>query len=444
MKKHIYKILPLSFLLILKNLIFGYFPILDDHIQYSAYSLYTKKYILFTVGTIYKRPGAAVFDLFVWQNFKMPVSVIIITVMLVFSLFMLKEVFKTVNINIGIFSGAFMLFCPLNLEAVYWLSASSRIVTGLFFCALSLYIIAFANRKTSVFAFWFFNLLSYLFYEQTLIFSFVTTVFFLFFKNKKLTAIPILNIVLTGGYYIICAPFDRFSARAEIGFKIFPHIKSLAEIFFSVLPKMIFKSKYLVLSIIVFIVLIFILYKFCNTCQRKSFYGIIYAMLVFVCPFAPYFILKNSYLSLRSTFFAVTALGIFLDNITLSKRTANTVSALVLSLFLAGSASEFFEYKSVYETDKTICENIINSHLIEDNKTYYLIGAKRMYNNINAPFAEHILNVTQADWSLTGAVRAYSHNKNIKRIIPIEKESLATQNYEKIYIDGNLEIKKYR
>lgn len=444
MKKHIYKILPLSFLLILKNLIFGYFPILDDHIQYSAYSLYTKKYILFTVGTIYKRPGAAVFDLFVWQNLGMNISVICITVMLVFSLFMLKEVFKTVNINIGIFSGAFMLFCPLNLEAVYWLSASSRIVTGLFFCALSLYIITFAKRKIGIFAFWFFNLLSYLFYEQALIFSCVTTVFFLFFKNKKLTAIPILNIVLTGGYYIICAPFDRFSARAEIGFKIFPHIKSLAEIFFSVLPKMIFKSKYLILSIIIFIVLIFILYKFCNTCQRKSFYGIIYAMLVFVCPFAPYFILKNSYLSLRSTFFAVTALGIFLDNITLSKRTANTVSALVLSLFLAGSASEFFEYKSVYETDKTICENIINSHLIEDNKTYYLIGAKRMYNNINAPFAEHILNVTQADWSLTGAVRAYSHNKNIKRIIPIENESLTTQNYEKIYIDGNLEIKKYR
>lgn len=444
MKKHIYKILPLSFLLILKNLIFGYFPILDDHIQYSAYSLYTQKYILFTVGTIYKRPGAAVFDLFVWQNLGMNISVICITVMLVLSLFMLKEIFKTVNINIGIFSGAFMLFCPLNLEAVYWLSASSRIVTGLFFCALSLYIITFAKRKIEIFAFWFFNLLSYLFYEQALIFSFVTTVFFLVFKNKKLVVIPISNLILTGAYYIICAPFDRFSARAEIGFKIFPHIKSLAEIFFSVLPKMIFKSKYLILSIIIFAVSVFVLHKFLKKNQNKSFSGIICALLIFVCPFAPYFILKNSYLSMRSTFFAVTALGIFLDNITLSKRTANTVSALVLSLFLASSASEFFEYKSVYETDKTICENIINSHLIEDNKTYYLIGAKRMYNNINAPFAEHILNVTQADWSLTGAVRAYSHNKNIKRIIPIEKESLATQNYEKIYIDGNLEIKKYR
>lgn len=444
MKKHIYKILPLSFLLILKNLIFGYFPILDDHIQYSAYSLYTKKYILFTVGTIYKRPGAAVFDLFVWQNLGMNISVICITVMLVLSLFMLKEIFKTVNINIGIFSGAFMLFCPLNLEAVYWLSASSRIVTGLFFCALSLYIITFAKRKIGIFTFWFFNLLSYLFYEQALIFSFVTTVFFLVFKNKKLVVIPISNLILTGAYYIICAPFDRFSARAEIGFKIFPHIKSLAEIFFSVLPKMIFKSKYLILSIIIFAVSVFVLHKFRKKNQNKSFSGIICALLIFVCPFAPYFILKNSYLSLRNTFFAVTALGIFLDNITLSKRTANTVSALVLSLFLAGSASEFFEYKSVYETDKTICENIINSHLIEDNKTYYLIGAKRMYNNINAPFAEHILNVTQADWSLTGAVRAYSHNKNIKRIIPIENESLATQNYEKIYIDGNLEIKKYR
>ncbi|UKI37123.1 MAG: hypothetical protein L6V93_02640 [Clostridiales bacterium] len=45
-----------------------------------------------------------------------------------------------------------------------------------------------------------------------------------------------------------------------------------------------------------------------------------------------------------------------MDNITLSKRTANALSALVLSLFLVGSASEFFEYKSVYETDKTVCE----------------------------------------------------------------------------------------
>lgn len=444
MKKHICKILPLSFLLILRNLIFGYFPILDDHIQYSAYSLYTKKYVLFTVGTIYKRPGAAVFDLFVWQSPGMNISMICITVMLVFSVFMLKEVFKTENINIGIFTVVFVLFCPLNFESVYWLSASSRIVTGMFFCALSLYIIAFTNRKTSVFAFWFFNLLSYLFYEQTLIFSFVTTVFFLFFKNKKLTAIPILNLILTGAYYILCAPFDRFSDRAKIGIKIFPHIKSLAEIFFSVLPKMIFKSKYLILSIIIFAVSIFVLHKFRKENQHKNFCAIIYALLIFVCPFAPYFILKNSYLSIRSTFFAVTALGIFLDNIALSKRTANAVSALVLSLFLAGSASEFFEYKSVYETDKTICENIINSHLIEDNKTYYLIGAKRMYNDINAPFAEHILNVTQADWSLTSAVRAYSRNKNVKRIIPVENESLATQNYEKIYIDGNLEIKKYR
>ncbi|UKI37125.1 MAG: hypothetical protein L6V93_02650 [Clostridiales bacterium] len=49
--------------------------------------------MLFTVGTIYKRPGAAVFDLFVWQNLGMNVSVICITVMLVLSLFMLKEVF---------------------------------------------------------------------------------------------------------------------------------------------------------------------------------------------------------------------------------------------------------------------------------------------------------------------------------------------------------------
>ena len=444
MKKQIYKFAFLSFLLILKNLVFGYFPILDDYIQYGSYSLYTKNYILFNVGTIYKRPAATVFDLFLWQKLGMNISAVIIAVMLVLSLFMLKEIFKIIKVNIGIFTFTFTLLCPLNFESTYWLSASSRIVSGVFFCALSLYIIAFTKRKIGIFAFWFFNFLSYLFYEQALIFSFVSAVFFLFFKNKKLIFIPFSNLIPTVGYYIIAAPSDRFSERGKIGIKFFPHIKSLAEIFFSVLPKMIFKSEYLIFAVILFVISMFVLYKFLTFNSSAQNRGIIFAAVVFVLPFAPYFILKNSYLSLRSVFFAVMSIGIFSDNIRISKRTAAALISLLISLFAVGSASEFFQYKAVCETDRTICRNLVNSGFIEDNKTYYLVGAKKMYIDINAPFAEHILNVTQSDWSLTGAVRFFAQNKNIRRIIPVSSESECTQNCEKIYIDDNLKIKKLK
>lgn len=444
MKKQICKYALVLSLLAAKISLFGfrYFPTLDDYIQYSAYSLYPKNYVLFTVGTIYKRPAAAVFDLFVWQKLGMYFSLVLLTFMLFLSAVFLILALKTAGINLSRFFVLFFLFCPLNFEGTYWISAASRIVTSIFFCAVSLYVFAFAKGKFRIFIFAFFNLLSYLFYEQSLVFSFVTTIVFLCFTNKKFIAVPIINVVLTGVYYIICAPFDRFADRGEIGIKFLPHILSLCEIFTSVFPKMIFKSPHIWISPLIFAVILFILNKFCPPKNFSGKRSIIYAFAVFLCPFTPYFVLKNSYISLRACIFAVMAIGTILDNIPFSKRSSNIIFSALLSLFLISSASELSQYKAAYQTDKAICENLINSHLIEDNKTYYLVGAKRVHNQITAPFAEHILNVTQADWSLTGALRSYSQNKNIKRIIPVSDSAQANENYEKIYIDNNLKISK--
>ena len=434
MKKQIFKYTAVFALLIAKISLFGfkYFPTLDDYIQYKAYSLYSKKYILFFVGTVFKRPAAAFFDLFICRITGMYPALLIITAMLFFSAVMLKNTYKSIGVNLGRFFIIFVLFCPLNFEAAYWISASSRIVSGMFFCALSLIILARLKGKIRIFLFFFANLLSFLFYEQSLVFSFVTTCFFLYFKEKKLIFIPVFNLVLTAAYYIFLAPFDRFGERGEIGIKIIPHIKSLSEIFFSVLPKIILKAPHIALSAVIFACFLSVFSKIPPPYSGIKKRSIIYAVLIMFLPFAPYVFLKNSYLSLRSIFFAVMAIGIILDNICFGRRTANVLCALLLSVFIIGNASELSQYRAVNMTDTKILKTV--SLNISDNETYYLVGAKRMYVNINAPFAEHILNITQADWSLTGALRAYTGNKNIKKIIPVENDFEVPKNFKKIYI----------
>lgn len=450
-KQKYYKVIFLSFLFAIftqKNFICGvkYFPVLDDYIQYGVYPLFNNvvKDVFINIGTIYTRPLAGVFDVFVWANFwdKMYIPLFIICVLQFLSAVLIMFSFEKIDVHVGKFFLVFYLFCPLNCEGTYWISASSRICVGAFFCALSIFAVSKQHKKINILLFFIFNLISYLFYEQCLIFSFCTAVYFIFFKNRKLLIIPVLNAVITGVYYILFSNKGAFAQRSEFGFKIIPLIKSNIKIFFDVLPKMIIKTEFILWAIPIGILfyLFFRKVSFSKTSNTKR--GIVFALLILFLPYLPFLILKNSYVSLRNIVFALGAIGILLDNIKIPQKTSLIIFCLLLSIFSLSSANEVMQYKKVYEIDKTICKNIIKSGLIKDNKNYYLVGAKPLYADISVYFNEHIHNVTQSNWALTGALRAYSKNLNIKNIIPIPDESYEDENFEKIYIDENLNISK--
>ncbi len=290
--------------------------------------------------------------------------------------------------------------------------------------------------------FYIFNLFSYLFYEQCLIFSFVLSCCFLLYKNKKLIFIPVINAILTAVYYILFSHKGAFGKRNEIGFKIIPGIKSNAEIFSNVFYKMLANTNFIFLFVPICIAFYFVFKSFVCHSKPSNKRGIILSVLIFILPYAPFVFLKNSYISLRNVIFALIAVGLLLDNIKISKNISLALFSLLLSVFLLSSANEVMQYKKVYQIDKAICENIINSKLINEDKTYYLVGAKPLYADISACFNEHIHNVTQSDWALTGAIRAYSKNLNIKKVIPIQNEAEMKNDYEKIYIDEKLNIFK--
>ena len=82
---------------------------------------------------------------------------------------------------------------PLVTEGTYWMSASTRIVTGLFFAVLAgVFFVRWLEKKGNSLLsgglFMIFQLLAYGFYEQVLVFS-VTLILLLAFLERKMPAV---------------------------------------------------------------------------------------------------------------------------------------------------------------------------------------------------------------------------------------------------------------
>jgi|GEM_PF-534635 len=165
---------------------FRYFPQLDDYIQYNSmvrlighngWEIITENNLLAA------RPLAGIFDVFVWSNLWggwMILAVIIMAAlhagaaMLIWRL--LCRHFRLSYIFVVVF-----LLYPTGFEGTYWLSASARVVVGLFFAALSAWLFdrylsnceprTLAQKAGSLLLIGFVNLASFGFYEQALVLS---------------------------------------------------------------------------------------------------------------------------------------------------------------------------------------------------------------------------------------------------------------------------------
>ena len=188
---------------------FTYFPQLDDYIQYHNYAATENiPELLDRLGAFSVRPLALVADICVWSRFwgRMIVPLIIMAALWTASAIFLWEVLRRFY-PVGNFFPLIFVLLPLNIEATYWLSASSRIVVGTFFASLSAYFLTlFCERGKKRFAalFLLFNILSFCFYEQCLIFSLVLTVLVAvrFLGKPCKRAFLGAGVLLSGGVYI--------------------------------------------------------------------------------------------------------------------------------------------------------------------------------------------------------------------------------------------------
>lgn len=421
---------------------FSYFPILDDYIQYGSYHLYDKSYVLLQIGTIYTRPIAGLCDLYLWGLFRDNLSIvfIIITAMHLVSAFLFKRAFEKAGIQCGSMFLIFYLLSPILSEAVYWISASARIVPSLLFCALSLHLLCeyLKQKKLYLWLLTFLtHLISYGFYEQTMCLSFAVFVFLIFVyprteKRISISAlmIPIICAVAFLVYYIIFRDTGSYSDRTAISFsfsQVFGVIKRLFRIgtvqnleltsngFIRGLSLLAKKPIYLM-----FVILSSIIFLFLPKEHFKiSFKKIVLGVIILTFPYFPYLILRESYPEFRSMYTSVIGTGIILDAVSGKLKYKNILCMCLAFVFITANVSEMHDYREVYDTDQKILEEIALSDNLTEHTDIYVTGAKEYYTKVNSRLGAHISNITSSDWALTGAVRSYTKNADIKRLIPV-------------------------
>ena len=138
----------LCVLMLLRVFYFGfdYFNYLDDN---NTYGIFFRRNadiwndIVLWYGLYTFRPIAFFADAYITQWFwpRMELVLLFYTIMSFATLYLFREVLRKSGISFGVAGLIVLAFVPLNIEAVYWIGASTRFVPGMFFSILSGYML---------------------------------------------------------------------------------------------------------------------------------------------------------------------------------------------------------------------------------------------------------------------------------------------------------------
>ncbi|WP_027416549.1 glucosyltransferase domain-containing protein [Aneurinibacillus terranovensis] len=444
---------------------FHYYPVLDDWLQYGAYQLYENPIQIFLHYSYHTRPLASLFDVTLWGKFwpDLTIPFVIITILHIASCYLLYRTFSKVNRSIGIPAAIILGLMPLGNEATYWLSASSRLVVGMFFMLLSLYLLAASleKRKKALYlgGFWFFQLVSFAFYEQIIAMGFVCSLLIMLWKRKQIRwqayMIPILNLLVIGGYYVLFKAGGNAAERGHTvkGNEFWGHIGYVFHQFYDIsvwthsfyyrnsLPKglMLLLGSKSYVYLVAIVVVSFVCGWFAWHTSRKTagmqkpLWKIIAGILLAVLPLAPFFLITDTGLALRNVFPSMIGLALLFDGIfdwlgqtAVTRLLYGIITGTLTFAFIVPGVTDIVEYKKVSEADRYVAEQIVavgkQEHKLNGNIPAYLFGAESYLVPESAPFLNHIKNVTDSEWALTGAVRAAGRNRNFQMITPVSAQ----------------------
>ncbi|MCX7843416.1 MAG: hypothetical protein N2489_10170 [Clostridia bacterium] len=453
--------------LILKYVYFGfrYYPVIDDWIQYGTYPLIPDAWqnVIVKAGYHGTRPLAALADIFIWGKFwdNMAIVFFIMTMLHFISGCLLYKTFEDNQVPVGI---AFLIvygLLPLGSEATYWISASSRLVVGIFFMSASVYALTRflqteSRRERSVYLIVFLicHLISMGFYEQIILLSFFSAFLIVLANlknsnNKWNLLLPFISFALISIYYFSFSKIGQVASRGQlIRGNFLEHInyvlRGIARVFtkanFPLLANgfargfkiLIGEAPLFLLPIIVIsAVTAIIAINRSNKDICKYFYWRIFiGFSLFFVPFILYFILEQAWISNRNAFPSFIGIALIVDtliNALLRYRGGRyiiTIPVFAMAfIFLVANVSELSDYKSISQIDQKICANLAaqsqGTGLLEGKKPALVLNTKPYYIEQNMYYHEHIQNVTESDWAFTGATRAVARNIKIKRVVPV-------------------------
>ncbi len=435
----------------------------DDYIQYHNYPS-SQSYIglIQQEGLFSSRPLAIILDLYVFAPFwdNMILAVLLISVMYGASAVLFYKVFSRF-FGTGIFFVVFYSLLPLCFEGTYWISASSRIVSGLFFTAVSLFaLVKFTDGKSAAFAVLFviFQLLSFSVYEQIFIVSFliciIFAVIFALQKNRR-AYITLASLSNAAIYFVftsvfgsdgalskridIVSPFTKYFRTTQLEYAsrqigaafIKGGTLTLVKGFYRGI-KLIFSEKnflYLIIAIALSAALLFLIKRSENISHDitiKPVFTALIALVLAIAPAAAFIFIGNAWFSLRGTVPSMVGAALLSDLIlrliVKNKKTINgCITAAFALIFIIAGVSETYDYHQSYKKDTAAIAALADLSETAGNVRIGIINLNSTHlSEQNYLYHEHITGVTESEWALRGAIIAKTGGEIKPSIVPLD------------------------
>lgn len=455
-QKTLLPFLSVFLLVAVRYLYFGfrYFPQLDDYIQYHNYTqIGSIFYLIEKLGLLAARPLAGLLDITLWSWLWpcMILSVLLLAAAHALSAVIFKNLFERLFGTSGFFLVIYALM-PLGFEGTYWVSASSRIIPGLLFAAMSasrFQAFLDGGKKRALTQALVFQFITFCFYEQAAVLSCALNVLIALLAIKKSDyrwLCSFLCIVVAGLYFALCklaGPSALYDGRTNI---ILP--KS-AYYFDTFLPDLLSQMKSVFLgggfyifvygfirgmlnilsdgawvycaSLLLFVIF-FAFVQFGGENKKASgkfiaplWFGIVIA----AAPLAPFFVVENPWFSMRGTVTSFVGIAIVADLLMRAvfggrQRIIGTLGSLLAIVFCVCSVSEIADYRENYNADSRAVSAVapIANEYPDGGKVAILNMSYTYVLERNYQFHEHFAGVTESTWALTGAVHCYNDNRD--------------------------------
>ncbi len=424
-----------------------YFPQLDDYIQYHDY-VNRGLSVAETVdrlGLLAARPLAGLADVCFWSLFfdDMIVGVLIVSAMLAGSAVLFWLVFNDRFGTGPVFFPVYALL-PAAFEGTYWMSASTRVVSGLFFASLALYFFCAYMEKGGagrLLAYMFSQVLCAGFYEQALVLSVTSVLLFaaLEVKKTKRAFWGLFSIAAIGLYFAFTSAFSDsalYGGRTGVVlptgayyFKNFlPSVaKQIAAAFcgggFYTMTKGALRGAELILrdrlliyaaAALVFAVMFFLLFRSTGFERKRTLAAVIISLLLIAAPMAPFFVLESSWYSMRSVVTSLCGTALLIDTLASAvlrgKKGYLAGFAAMLAIWCCiCSVSELHDYRDTTRDDMAVvsaaAEAVEKDGLMSSGLKVGFLNVEASYlDDQNFSFHEHIHGVTESGWAFTGAL----------------------------------------
>lgn len=455
-------VIGLLLALFLKYMLYGfqYYPILDDAIQYGCYPLYPNivNDIFLHVGTIATRPLAGLLDPLLWGRMWncMWLALLLITLLHFCSFLLLDQILQYNGIKASPLLYLLFLLFPTASEATYWISASSRLVVGMFLALLSIWLLCryFHGGKRLLLILSVPTLLaSFCLYEQVMVFGFCAYLLVVVLqrppKRRWQVVIPAGCAAAVLIYYRLASGIGQMANRAA-GFSfgnlfanIIPFCKQMAEIWGVNSAKLLFVGSYegmvTLLNRGMLLAIAFVGLAAICALQigrtpyprdaRPNWWLCLIGAGLFLAPFAPNLLVEEVWLTHRSIFPSLIGLGLMAEPLVskfLRHRAVRTPVFMVLTLlFLFSNVNEYRIYRETSLYDRQIVTQLaqqLDDAVRTGQKQLAVISGEPYHIPQPAYYKDHVKSVTYADWSLTGALRAECKNVEIPTVLLLQAE----------------------